>query len=971
MIPNNNISHRNLSFLYQNVRGLRTKCLDLYNNILLNDYDILLFSETWLQDDILDSELCDNRYTVFRQDRNLLLTNKKTGGGVMICARRELGAELCNDWNAASTESLCITIPSHKINSTGNLHIVIVYVPPDRNEQPIYLNTIKDNMECILNSHPSDNYILIGDFNLTCLLWSNNCEYTLSSDTCLLKDAALEFVDQIYFLGLTQYNFISNSEGKYLDLCFSNLPCTISRCALPIIKEDKYHPSLNISVLDLHTLPLREKIQPYLNFYKCDYKVINDYLLSIDWSVILNAANVDDAVDLFYNILYKCFHLHIPLIKRPKRKLSPQWYSPALHKIINEKMKVHKKWKKYGNPRDYDEFCLLRSRQKRVQAQCFDNFKSNTERLIKHSPKHFWSYVKSKRGGSNYPNKFTIGNTEITDGQDICNAFNKFFESVFVPPCNSSTHCYRPPNPYTSDEIVSSVNVSEPVVLKLLSSLNKDKGAGCDGIPSIFLASCAKSLALPITLLFRRSLKECVFPTKWKQAQIVPVHKKGSKSLITNYRPISILNSISKLFEKLIFDIICPVIKRGIPDSQHGFLRGRSTVTNLALFSNFVLSEMENGGQVDVVYTDFEKAFDRVDHDILLHKLNNLGIHGDLLRWVSSYLSNRSQAVVVGGFRSNYISIPSGVPQGSHLGPLFYNAYIYDIGQVIKHSKHLLYADDKKIFLRVRSVDDCKLLQNDLYSLLDYYTANRINISIEKCQTISFTRKKNPIEFSYHFNNVQIERVYLVRDLGVYFDSKMLFSSHIDTIVTKAYRNLGFVIRTCSPFRSPLTLQVIFNAYVRSILEYASPIWSPCYSIYKDRIERIQRKFVKHMNYKCMKIAMHTSYKEKCKAYGLLSLEDRRLLLDMGLLFDIIRGRLDCSEILNFISLRTPLRRTRHTALLNIPYHSTKYGKNSVFARISKIYNSMFKDIDLFLGSKHLFKSKIIKVVSAASRGNQ
>lgn len=366
---------------------------------------------------------------------------------------------------------------------------------------------------------------------------------------------------------------------------------------------------------------------------------------------------------------------------------------------------------------------------------------------------------------------------------------------------------------------------------------------------------------------------------------------------------------------------------------------------------------MEGGGQVDVVYTDFEKAFDRVDHALLLQKLRHLGIHGDLLRWTESYLSRRSQAVVLGGYRSDYITIPSGVPQGSHLGPLFYNAYIFDIADVFSHANHLLYADDKKVFLRVRSVADCELLEHDLNNLFNYYVNNNINISIPKCQCISFTRKRNPIIFPYNFNNVPVERVEGVRDLGVWFDSEMLLTTHYNNIVNKAYRNLGFVIRTCQPFKSSLSLKLVYFAYVRSILEYASPIWSPFYAKHKTHLEGIQRKFIKHLNYK--RNSNSESYADDCRSHGLLTLEERRIILDMGLLHDILSGRLDCPEMVAHIAIKSPRRRTRHTSLFHVPFHSTNYGKNSVFSRIFDSYNKKFSHLDPFLHSKHTFKAKV------------
>lgn len=943
-----------LILYYQNVRGLRTKCSQLYNNILCNNYDVLLFTETWLQDDIFDSELCDDRYDVYRCDRNLQLTDKRTGGGVMICTRRELCAAVRNEWSCATCESMCVTVPAHALGSTVDAHLVIIYIPDMDNVEERCVE-LMENLTHLSEQCPNDNILLLGDFNLSCLKWDVNIHYTIQGN--IKRDIAISLIDNLGFLGLTQHNYLTNSIGNTLDLCFSNLPLTVSRVLSPIIKEDVFHPSLHVEALDICLQPLKEVRQPRFNFRKCDYSIINDYLIKINWRETLKAVTIDESVEKFYSVLGECFLLHVPVtIYKTNNKSYPVWYSSALIKIIHEKSRAHRRWKSTGNPRDYDEFALLRARQHRVQAQCFRSFTSNAEINIRRSPKFFWKYVKSKRGGPCYPKLFTLNTQEYKDGYSICSAFNKFFESVFIKGTVNTRNNY-PPTCFSNTDSISQINVTNDCVLKLLRTLDDSKGPGCDGIPPAFLRCCAESLSLPITILFQQSLRECVFPNVWKKAHIIPIHKKGSKSSIENYRPISILNTVGKLFEKIVYNRIYPIIERGIPQTQHGFLKGRSTTSNLALFSNFVLQHMEGGGQVDVVYTDFKKAFDRVDHSILMDKLQALGIHGDLLRWIRSYISKRSQAVVMGGFRSDFVAIPSGVPQGSHLGTLFYNAYIFDIANCITQARHLMYADDKKIFLRVRSTADCELLQQDLNNLLIYYANNNIKISIDKCQCISFTRRRNPVLFQYKFNDAIVERVSIVRDLGVLFDDKMQFTSHICRIADISYRNLGFVMRTCQPFCCPLSLKVVYFAYVRSTLEYASPVWSPSYAIHKSRIERIQKKFIKHLNYKCKHSP--NDYIEDCRVHGILTLEERRDLLDMGLLHDIMRGRLNCPELLGLVSLSTPSRRTRHTPLFSIPFHSTNYGQNAVLTRILRTYNTNFATVDPFVGSKHCFISNI------------
>ena len=956
---------KRLNIMYQNVRGLRTKCIEISNNILLHDYDVILISESWLQGDVLDTEICDNRYDVFRYDRNLVLTGKRSGGGVVCLVRHDFGAECRPEWvNSGSFECVCLTLPARILGTLYNLNIILSYMPPDSNKLPSYLSEYYTNLKSLYDKHPSDYYLLVGDFNIPCLQWNPDGWSRSHLGGTLLQDSACGLAEDLCILGLNQYNFLSNCSGNVLDLCFCNLPLIVNESE-PLTNIDRFHPPLLINIMDLYTKPLIEhKISRY-NFRNCNYESINSHFNNIDWDhLFLSTDSVDDAVKAFYDELDQCFSSLIPLVYH-ENKHYPIWYSRSLIKIIRKKGKVHRKWKKYSNPRDYDEFRLLRERQRRVQSQCFDNFIRNAEENIKKSPKYFWKFVKSKKGGSNYPRLFTINGNNYTNGQDICTAFNDFFESVFTISSLPDVVNYSLNDDRNCTDTISEIVISKDMVHKHLSSLDVSKGAGCDGVPPIFLSSCAQSLAYPISLLFQLSLKQSVFPMLWKRANVIPIHKKGPRSGIVNYRPISILNTIAKVFEKIVFHNIYPVLSQSIPDTQHGFMRRRSTVSNLACFTDYVFSEMENGGQVDVVYTDFEKAFDRVDHVNLLHKLQTLGIRGDLLRWVQSYLSNRSQAVIMGGFKSDFIKVPSGVPQGSHLGPLFYNAYIFDIINHIKYSRHILYADDKKIYLRINSLSDCLLLQEDLNSLLNYYTANNITVSISKCQCISFTRKRNPIIFQYNFNGVMVERVKVVRDLGVLLDSDMSMRQHIESITSRAFRNLGFVMRTCQPFSGQLSLKVVYFAYVRCLLEYASQVWCPFYSTHKQSIERIQKKFIGYINFKCKQY--HSDYTENCRSYNLLTLDERRYLLDMSFLHDVISGYLDCPELLSSISFNTPKRRTRHTtcSLFHVPIHRTNYGRNGVSTRLAESYNKYFSNVDLFNVSKSSFKKGIVDVLTS------
>lgn len=231
-------------------------------------------------------------------------------------------------------------------------------------------------------------------------------------------------------------------------------------------------------------------------------------------------------------------------------------------------------------------------------------------------------------------------------------------------------------------------------MLRLKDSL----GVGPDLVPPAILKKCAQSLSGPLTVVFNKSLFAGIFPHVWKLSHITPIFKSGSRKQITNYRSIAILPSVGKLFESLLTTSISPAFSHVISSCQHGFVRGRSTCTNLTEFTSFALQSIESGKQVDVVYTDFSKAFDRIHHGILFRKLENLGVHSSLLAWIKSYLTDRSQYIMIQGRHSRVFRVKSGVPQGSHLGPLLFILFINDIVESLQHCRCLLFADDSKLF---------------------------------------------------------------------------------------------------------------------------------------------------------------------------------------------------------------------------------------------------------------------------------
>lgn len=611
------------------------------------------------------------------------------------------------------------------------------------------------------------------------------------------------------------------------------------------------------------------------------------------------------------------------------------------------------KYKIYKNSCNQHIYYLLRDRAKVLESKCYADYMNNVENSILRNSKYFWSYIKSKSKSNCMPNVLKYNNSTVSTGEEICNTFSSYFSSMFISDdCSNTSHLsptkdVHAVNSHIAD--ISRIYVNTHLVAKHLASLDASKSAGPDHVSPVFLINCAKTIALPISLLFEKSLAECIFPAVWKSAYITPIHKKGSKTDITNYRPISKLCVIAKTFERIVHEQVSAILKNQFHSSQHGFRRGRSTVSNLMLLNEHITAATDTGSQVDVIYTDYTKAFDRIDHSTLLFKLARMCIRGNLYRWFSSYIDRRTQAVVVNNYISSWVTISSGVPQGSLLGPLLFTIFIDDISTCFQNSQYLCFADDMKIFKEIKCPDDVTKLQSDLIRLDNYCALNKLDLNTSKCSVISYSRKKNDIKFDYILKNEILTRDDVIRDLGVIYDSKFIFNYHIDNICMKASKSLGFLMRSSMSFTKAKTIKIIYCMLVRSILEYASQIWNPCYDKYVLRIEQIQNKFIKFLCF-TQKIKYKSSdYLILCKKFHLLPLSFRREIADITSLLSIANNTIDCPELLVNLKFNVPNRFVRFNPPIHIPLVNTNYRQNSFFWRASNAFNKLSKETDLEL----------------------
>lgn len=372
-----------------------------------------------------------------------------------------------------------------------------------------------------------------------------------------------------------------------------------------------------------------------------------------------------------------------------------------------------------------------------------------------------------------------IKNTSILP--NCLNELLNYFKSVYVPVSTTT----QPTSTVTNVITNNTYQLNTTDIYNALIQLDVSKGPGSDGIPPVLLRNCCNSLVEPLRVIFNMSLKFGIFPETWKTSFIIPIFKKGQRSDVQNYRGISILSAIPKLFESIVNNHLIFLLKSQISQKQHGFMPARSTTTNLATFTNFTVTALENGNQVDTIYTDFSKAFDVLDHGVIISKLSRFNIGQIPLSWFESYLTGRSQFVKLGDATSKIFAVTSGVPQGSHLGPTLFNIFLNDVVNCFKNSNVLMYADDLKIYNLITSTHDCHLLQKDLGEFWNWCENNKLKLNVSKCAIMSFSKKRSSIIYNYKLYDICVSRVKVMRDLGVIFSTDMSFTTHIDFITSK------------------------------------------------------------------------------------------------------------------------------------------------------------------------------------------
>ena len=465
-----------------------------------------------------------------------------------------------------------------------------------------------------------------------------------------------------------------------------------------------------------------------------------------------------------------------------------------------------------------------------------------------------------------------INGNIITDERDKSNVLNNFFQSQTL--LNDQDAILPDLPPSTVQTHLQNIVLTPSEVELVLETLSIGKASGPNGLNNRIIRALSHELSYPFCSLFNQSLQTGAVPTSYKEANVCPVPQKGDLSMVSNYRPISLLSAEDKVFERLIFKYLFNHLQDNnlLSSLQSGFIPGDSTINQLTFLYNTFCQALDAGKEVRAVFCDISKAFDRVWHSGLLHKLQAAGVTGAVLAWFRNYLCDRKQRVILPSAVSDWKLICAGVPQGSILGPLLFLSYISDIVNDIG-SNIRLFADDTSLFIIVEDpLEAAGSLNTDLDRISQWAATWLVSFNPAKTESLLISRKVNrPYHPPLFMQEYQITEVESHKHLGLYLSNDCSWHKHIDYITEKAWYRIS-TLRKLKFHLDRKSLETIYITFIRPLLEYGDIIWDNCTHQEKIELDKIQNEAARIATGTTKLVSIDALYKE----IGWETLEQRR-----------------------------------------------------------------------------------------------
>ena len=557
-----------------------------------------------------------------------------------------------------------------------------------------------------------------------------------------------------------------------------------------------------------------------------------------------------------------------------------------------------------------------------------------------------------------------MGETIFTDSNEIANKLNEHFTEIGLKIGESVKPTEILPESYVTTSLSNfSFKTTLPsTIYDLLSKLTITKASGYDHISARLLKDAASEISHPLSVIFNKSLDSGIFPDKWKIAKITPIHKSDAKNDPNNYRPISVLPIVAKVFEKIAFDQLYAYLTENniLTKFQSGFRANHSTLTALLSATESWFNNIDNGYLNGVTFIDLSKAFDTVDHSILLKKLNCYGIQNNSLNWFTSYLSKRAQCSVVNNKTSRLQYITTGVPQGSNLGPLLFLLYINDLPNCLERVTPGMYADDTQVTAASKNVSELEeMLNRDMENLGLWLRANRLSANTTKTEfmIIASNYRLNQLirQPQIELNQQVIKRVTKAKLLGVTVDEKLSWGDHInDVIVPKVLKGLQ-MLRALRPMLSVPQMISLYNTLVLPHFDYCSSLWGNIGIVLRDKLQKLQNR--------AARIITRDSYEVRSKdilpKLKWADLQKRRNIQKLILMYKILNGQAPTylSDLFTTANRPTGYNLRRSEFNVKIPQPHTEYRRRSLSYSGAILWNNLphyIRDVNRLSSFKNL-----------------
>ena len=848
---NNNTSVREtFSILHHNIRSApaNLKSLELYLSNLNLSFSVVCLSETWLTDS--NASL----FTLPEYNHESLIRKHRRGGGVSILIkegfnyRRREDLSLSND----SVECLTIELTSSGCNTVlNNTLITVIYRPPNT-----AIESFIDVMEPILNRIKNETKpsYLAGDYNVDLL----KCDTHSSTQRFIENLFSFSYIPLISKPTRVAQSPEDNASTTLIDNIFSNS-----------VHSDKllqgiFYTGISdhfpiFSILNLNGDTSNSQYPAVCrhirNTSPQNIESFSQRLQTTDWSDVYNSQDSQESFTIFHNKLTYLYNDCFPFKTKRNNYINRKpWLSSGLKKCIRIKNKLFVK--KSKNPTLTNTHIYKRYRKTLNQTLEFAE-KEHYDYLLnmhKSNLKKSWQVIKeilNKKKTNSISDRFLINDQLVTYKHQIASNFNDYFTNIGstlaekIDPSPVDPLSYITNNPQNS--IV--IEPSDPTEISYVVNNLKNSSPGWDDIGIKILKKVLPSIGNPLMYVINLSLSQGVVPSELKKAKVIPLFKGGDPVLLNNYRPISILPSISKILEKIMYKRIESFINRHAILNEHQFGFRPKYGSNLALINTIdnILQAQERDEFTLGVFLDFRKAFDTVNHRILCNKLYSYGIRGTALEWIRNYLDGRYQYIQYEHIASEVLLTPCGVPQGSILGPLLFLLYINDITNVSDILSLVLFADDTSAFISGKDINTLiNVLNGELSKITEWIKANMLSINISKTNYILFRTKNKrcTITDNITFGDQIIERVTSTRFLGVIINESLSWAEHITHISKKISKGIGIISKARKLLNFSTCLKLYYS-FIYPYLTYCVEVWGGTYPTVLDPLIKLQKKSVR------------------------------------------------------------------------------------------------------------------------------